>query len=485
MAINERIEQLTAAADLNSPAPEQEPARQAWFMARARKLIEKRAAEAGRELTFRVETFGCQMNARDSEKIVGILESVGYREARSEDADFLVYNTCTVRDNADQRVFGRLGRAGHLKKNRPGMKIAVCGCMVQEKSNVEKIRKSYRFVDLVFGTHNLYRFAEYLCNCLETEGMVVEIWDRADRIVEALPVARKYPFKSGINITFGCNNFCSYCIVPYVRGRERSREPIEILRECERLVSDGVVEIMLLGQNVNSYGKDLETPCSFAELLQMVCEIEGLKRIRFMTPHPKDLSDEVIRVVRDNEKIARHIHLPLQSGSDRILKRMNRRYTKEQYISLALKIREQIPDVSITTDIIVGFPGEEDCDIDDTIDVIRRVGYDNAFTFIYSKRAGTPAASMPDQVPDREKNRMFDRVLAAVQETAHARAGLLTGRTMEALAEEVNVKDSSYITCRLSNNMLVHVPGDPSMIGKMLQVRLDECRGFYFFGRVV
>ena len=478
MAINERIEQLTAAADLNSPAPEQEPARQAWFMARARKLIEKRAAEAGRELTFRVETFGCQMNARDSEKIVGILESVGYREARSEDADFLVYNTCTVRDNADQRVFGRLGRAGHLKKNRPGMKIAVCGCMVQEKSNVEKIRKSYRFVDLVFGTHNL-------CNCLETEGMVVEIWDRADRIVEALPVARKYPFKSGINITFGCNNFCSYCIVPYVRGRERSREPIEILRECERLVSDGVVEIMLLGQNVNSYGKDLETPCSFAELLQMVCEIEGLKRIRFMTPHPKDLSDEVIRVVRDNEKIARHIHLPLQSGSDRILKRMNRRYTKEQYISLALKIREQIPDVSITTDIIVGFPGEEDCDIDDTIDVIRRVGYDNAFTFIYSKRAGTPAASMPDQVPDREKNRMFDRVLAAVQETAHARAGLLTGRTMEALAEEVNVKDSSYITCRLSNNMLVHVPGDPSMIGKMLQVRLDECRGFYFFGRVV
>ena len=219
MAINERIEQLTAAADLNSPAPEQEPARQAWFMARARKLIEKRAAEAGRELTFRVETFGCQMNARDSEKIVGILESVGYREAGSEDADFLVYNTCTVRDNADQRVFGRLGRAGHLKKNRPGMKIAVCGCMVQEKSNVEKIRKSYRFVDLVFGTHNLYRFAEYLCNCLETEGMIVEIWDRADRIVEALPVARKYPFKSGINITFGCNNFCSYCIVPYVRGR--------------------------------------------------------------------------------------------------------------------------------------------------------------------------------------------------------------------------------------------------------------------------
>ena len=257
------------------------------------------------------------------------------------------------------------------------MKIAVGGCMVQEKTNVEKIQKSYRFVDLIFGTHNLYRFPEYLSACLESEGMVIEIWDRADRIVEALPTARKYPFKSGTNITFGCNNFCSYCIVPYVRGRERSRQPVEILRECERLAADGVVEIMLLGQNVNSYGKDLDISCTFADLLTEVCKIEGIRRVRFMTPHPKDLSDDVIRAVRDNEKIARHIHLPLQSGSDRILKRMNRRYTKEQYIDLALKIRREIPDVSITTDIIVGFPGENDDDIDDTIDVVRRVGFDN------------------------------------------------------------------------------------------------------------
>ena len=375
MSINNQFQDLVQQADLNSPAPETEPERQAWFLARARRIVQNRREQQGRALTFRVETFGCQMNARDSEKIVGILESAGFTEAASEDADFLVYNTCTVRDNADQRVFGRLGRAGHLKKNRPGMKIAVCGCMVQEKTNVEKIRKSYRFVDLVFGTHNLYRFPEYLCSALESEGMVIEIWDRADRIVEALPVARKYPFKSGTNITFGCNNFCSYCIVPYVRGRERSRAPMEILRECQRLVADGVVEIMLLGQNVNSYGKDLETPCTFAQLLTEVCKIEGLQRIRFMTPHPKDLSDDLIRVVRDNPKIARHIHLPLQSGSDRILQRMNRHYTKEQYISLAQKIREQIPDVSITTDIIVGFPGETDSDIDDTIDVVRRVGF--------------------------------------------------------------------------------------------------------------
>ena len=482
MDYNDRFEKLVMEADLNTPPPGSEPERQAWFLCRAKQIVENRVRKEGRSLTFCVETFGCQMNARDSEKIIGILKSAGFAEAASEDADFLVYNTCTVRDNADQRVFGRLGRAGHLKKNRPGMKITVCGCMVQEKSNVEKIRKSYRFVDLVFGTHNLYRFPEYLCGCLESDTMLVEIWDRADRIVEDLPVVRKYPFKSGTNITFGCNNFCSYCIVPYVRGRERSRAPLDILNECEKLVRDGVVEIMLLGQNVNSYGKDLETPCTFAELLEEVCRIDGLKRIRFMTPHPKDLSDDVIRVIAENEKIARHVHLPLQSGSDRILKRMNRHYTKEQYIALAQKIRDRIPDVSITTDIIVGFPGEEDPDIDDTIDVVRRVGFDNAFTFIYSRRAGTPAAKMPDQVPEEDKSRMFDRVLKAVQETAHGRAQHLTGRTMEALAEEVNVRDNSYITARLSNNMLVHVKGDPSMVGKMLQVHLDECRGFYFFG---
>ena len=483
--INRDFENLIAEADLDSPAPQAEPMRQAWFLARARALVRARSEKEERNLTYRVETFGCQMNARDSEKIIGILKSAGFEEAPTEDADFLVYNTCTVRDNADQRVFGRLGRAGHIKRNRPGMKIAVCGCMVQEKTNVEKIQKSYRFVDLIFGTHNLYRFPEYLCGCLESEGMSIEIWDRADRIVEALPVARKYPFKSGVNIMFGCNNFCSYCIVPYVRGRERSRAPQDILDECRRLAADGVVEIMLLGQNVNSYGKDLDEPCTFAQLLSRVCKIEGIQRIRYMTPHPKDFSDELIDVLAQNEKIARHVHLPLQSGSDRILKRMNRRHTKEQYISLAQKIRDRIPDVSITTDIIVGFPGEEDCDIDDTIDVVKRVGFDNAFTFIYSKRAGTPAAKMPDQVPEAEKNRMFDRVLKAVQETAHDRAQHLTGRTMEALAEEVNIKDQHFITARLSNNMLVHVPGDPSLIGKMIRVRLDECRGFYFFGTIV
>ena len=371
LSFEEILEERISAADLTQDPPENEEARQYYFIKKAKLLADQLQAELGRPLTFHINTFGCQMNARDSEKLAGILRAAGYQEIESEDADFVLFNTCTVRDNADQRVFGRLGRAGHLKKNRPGMKIVVCGCMVQEKSNVEKIRKSYRFVDLVFGTHNLYRFPEYLCGCLESDTMLVEIWDRADRIVEDLPVVRKYPFKSGTNIT---------------------RAPLDILNECEKLVRDGVVEIMLLGQNVNSYGKDLETPCTFAELLEEVCRIDGLKRIRFMTPHPKDLSDDVIRVIAENEKIARHVHLPLQSGSDRILKRMNRHYTKEQYIALAQKIRDRIPDVSITTDIIVGFPGEEDPDIDDTIDVVRRVGFDNA-RFRKRTRAGCSTAS--------------------------------------------------------------------------------------------
>ena len=397
----------------------------------------------------------------------------------------MIFNTCTVRDNADQRTFGHLGRISHLKKKNPLMKVAVCGCMMQEKGNVEKIKKSYPFVDLVFGTHNLYRFAEYLWEVYSTDQKVREIWDKTDSIVEDLPIERKYPFKSGINIMFGCDNFCSYCIVPYVRGRERSREPGEIIRETEALARDGVSEVMLLGQNVNSYGKGLEDPISFAELLNEVCKVDGIRRVRFMTPHPKDLSYDLICAVRDNPKAARHIHLPLQSGSDRILKRMNRHYTKERFIELALKIREEIPDVSITTDIIVGFPGETPEDVDDTIDVIERVGFDNAYTFIYSKRRGTPAADMEDQVPADVVKEGFDRVLSAVQKSARERSQLLEGRVMEALVEEVNAQKEGYVTGRLSTNMVVHVPGDASLIGKYVPVLLEECRGFYYFGKIV
>lgn len=472
--------------DLNSEPPAEEPFRQYYFMAKCRRRVQAFERENGRRPCFFTQTFGCQMNARDSEKLEGILKTAGYEAADSEDADFVLFNTCTVRDNANQRVYGRLGELKGRKRRNPSMRIALCGCMMQEPAVIEKIRTSYPFVDLIFGTHNIYKFAELLDASLEADGLLVDIWEDTDRIVENLPVERKYPFKSGINIMFGCNNFCSYCIVPYVRGRERSREPEDIIREIRGMVADGVVEVMLLGQNVNSYGGNLKHPMTFAQLLREVEKIEGLQRIRFMTSHPKDLSDELIQVMKDSAKICRHLHLPLQSGSTRILQKMNRRYTREQYVDLALKIRSQIPDIAITTDIIVGFPGETPEDLEETIDVVRTVKFDNAFTFIYSKRTGTPAAAMENQVPEEQVRENFDRLLKVVQDTAREQAAKYEGSIGEALIEEVN-RDAgeSLVTGRLSNNMIVHVPGDALLIGKTVRVSLDECRGFYYMGTIL
>ena len=461
----------------------EETARQFAYMEKAREYVAHLGEILGRKPTCCVTTFGCQMNARDSEKLAGILEKVGYELTEDEGADFVIYNTCTVRDNANQRVYGRLGHLHAMKKKMPGKKIALCGCMMQEPSVIEKIRTSYSFVDLIFGTHNIYKFAELLAAMFEADGMVIDIWKDTDQIVEELPTDRKYFFKSGINIMFGCNNFCSYCIVPYVRGRERSRSPKDIIREIEMLVKDGVVEIMLLGQNVNSYGKTLEQPVSFAQLLKEIEQIEGLERIRFMTSHPKDLSDELIEVMKNSKKICKHLHLPLQSGSTKILKAMNRRYTKEQYLALAQKIRREIPDISLTTDIIVGFPGETREDVDETIDVIRQVQYDNAFTFIYSPRTGTPAAAM-EPVPEDLVKEGFDRVLKTVQDTARERVSRLEGQTMEALVEEVNAQDETLLTGRLSNNTIVHFKGGSELIGKIVPVFLRECHGFYYLGEL-
>ncbi len=491
--------------NIDSKPPEDEPARQYYFMAKCRRYVKAESERLGRPLTAAVITFGCQMNARDSEKLSGILESIGYLSAEDENADFVIYNTCTVRDNANQRVYGRLGHINSLKKKNHHMKVALCGCMMQELSVIEKIKKSYRFVDLVFGTHNIYKFAELLAEMFDSgdicgthsggqnasHRIIIDIWENTDKIVEDLPVERKYPFKSGINIMFGCDNFCSYCIVPYVRGRERSRSPEDILREISALARDGVVEVMLLGQNVNSYGKTLENPITFAQLLREVEQIEGIERIRFMTSHPKDLSDGLIAVMKESKKICRHLHLPLQSGSTRILTAMNRRYTKEQYLALAEKIRREIPDISITTDIIVGFPGEEPADVDETIDVIKKVQYDNAFTFIYSKRTGTPAAAMaeamagtPEENQEREMmvKEGFDRLLKVVQDTARRRVARLEGQILDALVEEVNEQDSRLLTGRLSNNTIVHFPGDKSLIGRIVPVYLKECHGFYYLG---
>ncbi len=463
---------------------EQELALQQEYMKKAVSYVADLKQQLGRQPLCCVTTFGCQMNARDSEKLLGILTQIGYGATDEEsEADFVIYNTCTVRDNANQRVYGRLGFLNSIKRSRPHLKIALCGCMMQEQTVIDKIRKSYRFVDLIFGTHNLFKFAQLLVTMFENQEMIVDIWQETDQIVEELPVSRKYSYKSGINIMFGCNNFCSYCIVPYVRGRERSRDPKEILQEIERLVADGVVEVMLLGQNVNSYGKNLDNPITFAQLLREVEQIEGLKRIRFMTSHPKDLSDELIDVMKQSKKICRH--LPVQAGSDRILQAMNRRYTKEQYLALVDKIKTAMPDIALTTDIIVGFPGETPADVEETIDVVRKVQYDNAFTFIYSRRTGTPAAAMEDQVPETVVREGFDKLLKVVQDTAKERAALLQGKVMEALVEEVNEQDASLMTGRLSNNMLVHFPASESLIGRLVQVSLDTCHGFYYTGHVV
>ena len=466
-----------------------ESLRQLEFIELAKQKVSALEKELGRKPKACVVTFGCQMNARDSEKLLAILKLAGYEETESEDADFVIYNTCTVRDNADQRVFGRLGQCSNHKKSNPHMKIAICGCMMQEQEAVEKIQKSYRFVDLIFGTHNIYKFAELLNTCLESDRMIIDIWKETDKIVEDLPVFRKYPFKSGVNIMFGCNNFCTYCIVPYVRGRERSRAPKDIIRECEKLAADGVKEVMLLGQNVNSYGLDFKEDdpgkISFAHLLEMVCEVEGIERVRFMTPHPKDFSDELLDVIAKNRKIARHIHLPLQSGNTEILRRMNRKYTKDDYLKLVQKIRTKLPDVAITTDIIVGFPGETKEAVDDTIDVVEKAHFNNAFTFIYSKRTGTPAASFEDQVPEELVKENFDRLLKVVQEEAKEQTLKYGGQIQRVLIESVNDHDESLLTGRMSNNTLVHFPGNKEMIGEFADVKLLECHGFYYVGELI
>ncbi len=470
--------------NIESEPPLEEPQRQYYFMAKCRQCTEQFKAEHGRTPMAHVKNYGCQMNARDSEKLAGILEAMGYGITESEEADFVIYNTCTVRENANNKVWGRLGYLNTYKKKHPHMKIALCGCMMQEEEVIEKIKKSYRFVDLVFGTHNIYKFAELLYTALQQNDMVIDIWKDTDKIVEDLPVERKYAFKSGVNIMFGCNNFCSYCIVPYVRGRERSRKPQDILREIEHLAADGVVEVMLLGQNVNSYGKNLDEPMTFAQLLLEIEKIEGIKRIRFMTSHPKDLSDELIAVMGKSHKICNHLHLPLQSGSSRILKEMNRRYDKEQYLALVAKIRAAVPDIALTTDIIVGFPGETEEDFLETMDVVEKVGYESAFTFIYSKRTGTPAAAKEAQIPEDVVKDRFDRLLKEVQRCAAARAEALTGRVDEVLVEEVNEQDDTLVSGRLGNNFIVHFPGSRDLIGKIVKVKLKECKGFYFYGEL-
>ena len=435
-----------------------------------------------RQPCFFIQNAGCQMNSLQTDTVAGIVKRMGYKEVeKEENADVVIYNTCTVRENANLKIYGHLGHLKSIKRHKPDMKIVLFGCMMQEPEVIEKIHKDYSFVDLVFVTHNFHKFPELFYRSLNTEGQIIDVWKESDEIVEGMPSDRKYSFKTGVNIMFGCNNFCSYCIVPYVRGREKSREPEDIIEEIKGLVADGVTEVMLLGQNVNSYGKTLEHPVTFARLLQRVEEIEGLKRIRFMTSHPKDLSDELIETMAKSKKVCHHLHLPMQSGSSRILKIMNRRYDKEKYLELVEKIRKAVPDISLTTDIIVGFPGETEEDFQDTLDVVEKSCFDTAFTFIYSKRSGTPAAKMENQVSEDVVKDRFDRLLSLVQEKGREASSRFEGTVQEILVEEES-KEKGIFTGRTQYNLLVHFPGCQDMLGKYVKVKLDICKGFYYMG---
>lgn len=479
--------------DLNN-IPTQEPERQGYFMDLLSKEIEQYTKDNGQCPSYYVATFGCQMNAHDSEKLTGILEQIGFQEApREEDADFVIYNTCTVRENANTKLYGHLGQLKKRKEKRK-MLIGICGCMMQQKDTVAYIQEHYPFVDLIFGTFNFYKLAELLYRRIKgDEKQVYEVLDAPETNVENLPEKRKFTFKSGVNIMYGCNNFCTYCIVPYVRGRERSRTPEDILEEVQRLADSGYVEIMLLGQNVNSYGVNFmgtspileaNPDYDFPDLMEDVCKIEKIHRVRFMTSHPKDLSDKLIDVIARNPKICRQIHLPVQAGSTEILKKMNRHYTKEQYLALVDRIRAKLPDVSLTTDIMVGFPGETEEDFLETVDVVKKCHYDQAFTFIYSIRSGTPAAKM-EQVPADVVNERFQRLLKVVREESAKATARFEGQVKEVLVEDNDDHEEGYVTGRMDNNYLVHFPGDPSMIGTFVNVKLNEAKGFYYLGEIV
>ena len=438
-----------------------------------------------KNVKYSILTMGCQLNENDSEKLSGMIEEMGYtRTENIEEADLIVFNTCCVRENAEDKLFGKLGEVKKIKEKR-GTIIAIGGCMMQEEHIVEKLQKSYPFFDIVFGTHTLHKFPQDLYNIILNKKRIKDIINIDGEIVEGLPIKRDDKIKASVTIMYGCNNFCSYCIVPYVRGRERSRKPEDIIKEVKQVVSEGVKEVMLLGQNVNSYGKTLEEPMSFAELLREVEKVEGLERIRFMTPHPKDLSDDLIEVMATSKKVCKHMHLPMQSGSSRLLKLMNRHYTKEQYVALAKKIQERIPGVSFTTDIIVGFPGETEEDFKETLDVVREVGFDSAYTYVYSKRSGTPAASMEDQVDKDVIKDRFDRLLALLKETSAKNCKKKVGDIERVLIEEENTHEEGMLTGRLENNLLVHFKGCKEQIGTMADVKLVEEKGFYYMGEQI
>lgn len=433
--------------------------------------------------SYYIETWGCQMNEEDSEKLSGMLKNIGYaRTEVKEEANIIIFNTCCVRENAELKVYGNLGMLKKLKEKNPELIIAVCGCMMQQEGMADEIIKRFPFVDIIFGTHNSYKFPEYLNRVLTEGKSVIEIINKEEGIVEGVPVDRKSSSKAFVTIMYGCNNFCTYCIVPYVRGRERSRLPEDIENEIKSLIKEGYKEFTLLGQNVNSYGKDLDSKLSFGDLLRQINCIEGVERIRFMTSHPKDLTDDLIKAMAECDKVCEHIHLPVQSGSSRILKKMNRRYSREDYMTLINKIKETIPGVAITTDIIIGFPGETEEDFLETLSLVEEVEYDSAFTFLYSRRKGTPAYDLAEQIDEATKHDRFNRLVEAVNRICAKKNKEYLGKTVEVLVDDISKNDKNKLSGRTRTGKLVNFAGNTENIGKLVNVKITEALSFSLNG---
>ena len=460
--------------------------RQKGFLSKLSELSNNFAVQNGRKPRANTETYGCQQNENDTERIRGVLHEAGYEFCeRAEDADLVIYNTCAVRENAEDRVYGRLGILKHIKEHRPELTIALCGCMVQQEHIVEKIKKVHRHVDLIFGTHALYKLPELLYNTLLNKKMVIDTENSDGKIFEDMPILREEGSKAWVSIMYGCNNFCSYCIVPYVRGRERSRQPEVILDEIKSLTRKGVSEICLLGQNVNSYGKDLEEEIDFSDLLKMVNDIEGVKRIRFMTSHPKDFGDKLIDTMATCSKVCHQLHLPFQAGNDRVLSEMNRKYTKEEYLEKIRKVKERIPDISLSTDIIVGFPTETNEDFLDTLDVLRKAEFDSVFSFIYSKREGTPAAKLDFVLTEEEIKKNFDKLLEVQNEISKKKNDAYLGKTFEVLVDGVSKNNDEMLSGRTDTAKIVNFKGDKSLCGKYVNVKITEAHTWSLNGEKV
>ena len=437
-------------------------------------------------LKYYIETWGCQMNEEDSEKLSGMLIPMGYkRTADKENADIIIFNTCCVRENAEQKVDGNIGALKNLKKQKPNLIIAVTGCMMQQEGMAKYIITKFPFVDIIIGTHNAYKFPEYLKRIQGGDSSIVEIWDKEEDIVEGIPVDRESSIKGFVTIMYGCNNFCTYCIVPYVRGRERSRNPEDIINEIKDMVAQGYKEITLLGQNVNSYGKGLSPEINFAELLRRINSIENLERVRFMTSHPKDLSKEVIEVIAEGDKLCEQVHLPVQSGSTNLLNKMNRHYDRLQYLELVKTIKNTIPNVGLSTDIIVGFPGETEEDFAETLSLMEEVRFDLAFTYLYSKRKGTPADEMLEQIPEKVKHERFNRLIEVVNRISAEKNKEYTGKIVEVLVEGYSKNDESKLTGRTRTGKLVNFEGNHKSIGELVSVQITKAHSFSLIGEEI